>query len=327
MDRLGRWEAWFDVAGLKLRVRYAGAELRDVMLPAMAHAVAESAAAPDLEVSVWDSARSGVALPAAAGRPADHTPYGFGRVRHGGPVLSFFDPWACSLTVLDLERGGAVHWLPGAASPPDSARSAPLQALMNWWLPARERAVVHGAAVSIETGAALLLGPSSAGKSTTALACVDAGFGFLGDDLCAVTLEPAPVVHSVYCSAKLLEEDLTHFPQLAARLADLERRPLQKAIAYLNCWGRDVVQRRQPLRAVVVLAGKGLPSPELERLTPAKALRAFAPGTFLNFPGHGKSELAALGKLVARVPCYRMALAGDVGANPRVLRTLLEASA
>ena len=325
MDRVGRWDTRFEVAGLSLRVQYAAAELRDAMLPAMAHLLSESPADPDLDVWVWESARSGVTLPDAAGLPGDHTPYGLGRVRRNGPVLSFFDSWACSLTVLDLERCTGVFWLPDAASLPDSARAAPLQALLNWWLSARGRAVVHGSAVSTAAGAVLLLGASGAGKSTTALACIEAGFGYLGDDLCAVTFEPAAFVHSVYCSAKILLEDLERFPQLAAKVARPER-PARKAIACATQWGSDVVQRGWPLKAAIVLADRGLPSPELEPITAAAALRAFAPGTFLNFPGHDKTELAALAKLVTQVPCYRMGLAGDLGANPRALRRLLEAT-
>jgi hypothetical protein len=326
MDRVGRWIARFDVSGLGLRVQYAAPELRDAMLPAMAHALSDSPSDPDLDVWVWESARSGVALPPVAGLPGDHTPYGLGRVHRSGSVLSFFDHWACSLTVLDLDRRGGVFWLPDAASLPDSAHAAPLQALLNWWLPARGRAVVHGSAVSTEAGAVLLLGASGAGKSTTALACVDAGFGYLGDDLCAVTLEPAAVVHSVYCSVKVLGDDLRHFPQLAGKVVRPER-PLQKAIAYVARWGPDVVERRRPLRAAVVLLDKGRPAPELEPITAAAALRAVAPGTFLNFPGHDQSELVALGRLVTRVPCYRMGLASDRDANPRALRRLLEGSA
>jgi hypothetical protein len=322
-NRLGSRAARFEVAGLSLRVRWAGAALRDTMLPAMAHAEIEATAPPDLDVSVWDSATSGVPLPVAAGRPADHTPHGLSRVRQRDDVLSFFDPLSCTLTALDVARWRAVHWIPNATDPPDSARPAPLQALMNWWLPARGRAVVHGSGVGTAAGGVLLLGSSDSGKSTTALACVEAGFSYLGDDLCAVTLDPRPTLHSVYCSAKILDADLGRFARFADHVVNPDRRMPQKAIAYLNGWGPDIVRRQLPLRAAVVLAGRGRPAPELERLTPGKALLAVAPGIFLNFPGHDKLELAALAKLVTRVPCYRMELAADLRANPEALRRLL----
>ena len=323
-ERLGGCEARFDLAGLHLRVRFAGTELRDLMVPAMAHAAAGPTAAPDLDVTVWDSGRSGVALPAAAGVPADHTPFAFSRVPRRGSVQSLFDPWSCSLTAFDLARGSAVHWLPDAASPLGAVRSAPLQALLNWWLAARGRAAVHGSAVSAAGGAVLLLGPSGSGKSTTALACVEAGFGYLGDDLCAVTLEPVPFVHTVYGSAKLLERDVARFPRLGACIVNPERGASGKAIAYLDRRGSDVVQRGRPLRAAVVLGAKGLAAPEVRPLSSAATLRAIAPGTFMNFFGHGQSELAALAGLVARVPCYRLSLAHDTDANTAVLRALLE---
>jgi len=326
MDRLGQDVMHFDVAGLILRVRCAGPALRDLTRPSLAHA-AIAAAEPDLDVAVWDSGRSGVVLPAEAGRPADHTPYGFARVRQQGPWYSYFDPWTCSLTALDLERGEAAHWLPDGSTAPDGMRSAPFQALLNWWLPARGRAVIHGAAVGTEHGAVLLLGPSSAGKSTTALACVDSGFDYLGDDLCAITLESTAVVHRVYGSAKLLDADLARLPRLAPSVVNTERGPTQKAIVYPDRGRPDAIRLRRPLRAVLLLTAKGRPAPELEPVTAAAGLRLIAPGIFLNFPGHGQPELAALARLVAQVPCYRMGLAADLEANPRALRALLEAPA
>jgi len=326
IERRGGCESRLDLAGLHLRVRFAGAALRDLMLPAMAHAVTPRASAPDLDVAVWDSAQSGVALPTAAGIPADHTPFAFSRVPRRGSVQSLFDPWSCSLTALDLARGVAVHWLPDAARPLDAVRSAPLQALLNWWLAARGRAAVHGAGVSAAGSAVLLLGPSGSGKSTAALACVEAGFGYLGDDLCAVVLEPEPFVHAVYGSAKLVERDLERFPGLASCVVNPERGPSDKAIAYLDRRGPGVVERGRPLRATIVLGAKGLASPEILPLSPAAALRAIAPGTFMNFFGHGQSELAALARLVTRVPCYRMGLAHDIDANTAALRALLEAA-
>src|SRR5262249_4706755 len=81
---LGTSEGPLEVAGLHLRIRWAGPALRDLMWPALAHSVAEPVGLPDLDVAVWDSARSGVPLPGAAGLPADHTPYGLARVRRRG---------------------------------------------------------------------------------------------------------------------------------------------------------------------------------------------------------------------------------------------------
>ncbi len=72
------------------------------------------------------------------------------------------------------------------------------------WLASSTMQCVHGAAVALEGRAVLLVGVGGRGKSTTALACAQRGFTFLGDDLCIVeSTTGGAYVHGIYATAKL----------------------------------------------------------------------------------------------------------------------------
>src|SRR5437588_6712581 len=81
-------------------------------------------------------------------------------------------------------------------------RVGPLRPLLTWWAAANGFALVHAAAVSTGGAAVLVAGPPSAGKSTVAMACRNAGWEVLGDDYCVVEPGPPPVVHPLYGYAK-----------------------------------------------------------------------------------------------------------------------------
>jgi hypothetical protein len=292
------------------------------MSRALAHIRTEPSP-PDLDVIVWDSLQSGVPLPYEVGRPEEHVPQGLGQLR-SGPVRSLFDPLEGTLTMLDLETATAAHWLPDGSRPTERDRAAPLQGILNWWLSARGCTTVHGATLGTDSGAVILMGPSGAGKSTTALSCIEDGFYCLGDDLCALSMGEMVVAHSIYCSVKVFEHNLRHFPAFASSITNRDGLETEKAIAYLDEWRPQSLCHSLPAAAAIVLGEKGLAEPVLEHISPARALQQLAPATFLNFPGHGAAALAGLRELVTRVPCYRLGLAARHAENARALRQLIE---
>jgi hypothetical protein len=62
-------------------------------------------------------------------------------------------------------------------------------------------------------------------------------------------------------------------------------------------------------------------------LAAARALFALGPNTAMIFPEDGAGQLARLGALVRRLPCFEMDLARDLDTNPPVLRRLIESLA
>jgi hypothetical protein len=321
--RTGGREELLTLAGLNVRVKFAGDRLKAAMTRAFAHVRSEPRA-PLLDLTVWDSAGSGVTLPVEAGSLASHVRRGLGQVQQEGTVLSLFEGMDQGLSMLDLGSRTGLYWLPDAGNPAEGDRAAPLRTILNWFLPTEGRMVVHAAALATPAGAVLLFGKSGSGKSTTALACVQAGFAYLGDDFCALTMDDAITVHCLYCSGKTFERHLDDLPGFASLVTNPDRVATEKAIGYLDRANGVVIATNAKVRAAVILAGKGACAPQIERITPARALRSVAPSTMLNLPGPAGSQLAGFAALARRVPCFEMHLAEDIQANPQALRLLLQ---
>lgn len=76
----------------------------------------------------------------------------------------------------------------------------------------RGHLVLHGSAVQIDGNAVVFLGPTGAGKSTTATACYGAGYSLLDDDVVVIrTPETTPMVAPGVPQLKLTPEMSTRF--------------------------------------------------------------------------------------------------------------------
>lgn len=76
----------------------------------------------------------------------------------------------------------------------------------------RDRLVLHGSAVQVDGRAVVFLGPTGAGKSTTATACYEAGYPLLDDDVVVVRTDGAtPTVGPGVPQLKLTDEMTEQF--------------------------------------------------------------------------------------------------------------------
>ena len=66
-DRLGRYEANIQIAGHTIRLVFAGEVLHSQAMRAFSHIEAPLLVPPSLEVFVWDTVHSGVAMSSKAG--------------------------------------------------------------------------------------------------------------------------------------------------------------------------------------------------------------------------------------------------------------------
>jgi hypothetical protein len=319
----GAVDRWFEIAGGVVRLRFAGPAMVDFACRALSHLPCEAVAEPDLTVRLWDSGSTGVAIPPP--------PPQFERFRGNGAIegdeetgiRAAFVASAEALSVFDPERRTAIHWVRDAATIREYDKPAPLRLLLNWWLETRGVTLVHGAAVGGGQGAALLAGSAGAGKSTTALACLAAGLDYIADDYCAVVAEPAPTVHSIYCTGKAVTANLSLLPGLVDLAPEPDSVFEEKSIYYLGEHVPERIARERPLRAVLVPQIAGGPATRLEPASPAVALTALAPSTLFQLAHAGGGAFARLGALVRAVPCYRLLVGDRPVAAATAIRELL----
>jgi hypothetical protein len=155
--------------------------------------------------------------------------------------------------------------------------------------------------VATDRGAAIVAGRSGAGKSTTAVTCMLAGFRFLSDDACIVELDAdsGPIVHALYPRAKLETDS-------ADRLG-LERAASGEPL-FIDT---PNLTRHAPARVLLLAEVAERRATSFEAVTRAEALRTLVPASIRESGGLGGNGLQELARVVKDLPCYRLLLGSD----------------
>jgi len=320
--RVGAIEVDHRIAGRAVRLRFAGSALVDPLTAALAHVASAEPGAPDVCVDVFDAASTGVSLPAP--------PWSWDAFQARGDIDGFttetvkvaFDPGTSGLSVFDAATGRACWWVPNATQLPARESSAPLRTLFHWWFETIGLHLVHGAAVGHHGAGVLLAGAGGTGKSSTALACLQAGWSFVGDDYCVLDTRGEPAAHSVYCTAKVDDAARARLPTLAARpgieLAHRGKRLLRLWPEFAGQLAREV-----PIHAVLLPRIGAGPGSALRPASPTEVVRGIATSTMRQTPGAGASTWHAATAVARTVPAYVLTLGTDVDAIPDTSASVL----
>lgn len=311
------------IGGRAVRLRFAGAALVERVLPAFAHLPTVRSESPDLTVDLWDSVSTGTALPPPPWKAADLVARGDVVSCTGSRFRTAFFCDRQQLNVIDTARGQAVFWVRDAAAIPSWESAGPLRPILHWWAELRGRQFSHAAAVGVPSGGVLLGGPSGAGKSTTALACLQSDLLYAGDDFVLLQTDPAPYVHSLYCTGKLDAQTAARFPWLGSAIGNPQRNAQEKALLYLRHVCPARLTTGFPIRAVLLPHLTASGTPRLRELPAATALRILAPSSIFPLPCTGAASLHNLARLVRSVPCYRLELGPDHGQVTRLIERLV----
>jgi hypothetical protein len=322
----GAIERTFNVAGRTLRLSFAGGAMVSSITGALAHLTCAEAPA-DLVVHVWDSASTGVPAPAPRWRPEDHLPRGAIRGFNSARFRTANLPVMDGFSMLDSERRIAVHWDPDAARITLHERSFPLRVILAWWAAQGGLQFAHAGAVGGPKGGVLIAGGSGAGKSTAALACLASGLRLAGDDHVLLGDEPTPVVHGLYCSAKLHWEDVRRLSRLASCVVNRREPGQDKALLLLAGAFADRITARLPLDAILVPRVTGERDSSLAPASRATALAALAPSSMFLLPGDDAAAFRRIARLVRSVPAYELRSGTDLQRlAAAVARLVMEAS-
>ena len=314
------------IAETDIEIALAGEELAEILLPGF-ECHAPAIGVPRAVVGAWDAEATGFPLPSPL-RP-DHPLVRQWIVRRAGRPMAELD-WSEDAMVRVGNRYVDRHLLgvarAAALSPWEAG--APLRRGL-WWALGPEALFVHAGAVATSDGAALIMGASGSGKSTTSLACLRAGMGFLGDDYCLVRDDP-PVVHLLAATARVHHHELAHLDQLAAvatsgRAHHAEDASM-KALLYLDRVAADQLVSSAPVRVIVMPEPTDESAPRLVRLRPAQALRAAAPAALWQMHIEADRELEGLRKLVTAVPTFRLLLSRNRDENPKAVQEAISQS-
>lgn len=312
----------FALAGSVIRVYAETAPLRKHLVAALQHRVVPAVDVPDLTILAWETQPSPLSRALPEWRVMERWAVREPVRASGKNGMFFFDPIGGTVTLYDSGRSLGGAWFSDGAKPPLWIVGAPFLRLLDAWFTDRGKALCHGAAIAKHGGAALIIGPGGAGKSTLALRALDASFSYLGDDY--VLLEPAaprPVVHSVYCSGKLLAADID--AGIPARTV-VFRHPDQQGDKSLLRVGAASMLKAAPLMAVIAPSIGDNEWPRMEPLSPCDTLRTVLPAALRQLPGEEQKKLSIMAQVLT-VPCFRLHLTRDHARNLAVIDNHLSA--
>lgn len=319
-------ERHYQVADRRVSFHPAGSALIPFVTPALAHLAAEPAAA-ELRVYLYDSASTDTPFVF----PSEEVRARFER----GEVWSYrddghqlvIDPYSKTATLFDAAAAASWFWTPSAQGFSYHETSFPLRLVWRWWLEPKGIYLTHAAAVANARGAVLVAGPGGTGKSTTALACLAAGLGYVGDDFVLTRAEPSPHVYSLYCSAKMHTAQLRHFARLNNRVINPHRNRDDKALLMLGAQFGDALCMDAPLRALFIPRIRGGGATRLTPLAAPMALRQLAVGTFFVTLNANQAEMDTMAQLARTLPCYTLDLGDRFDEIPAVIREYLDRAA
>jgi hypothetical protein len=183
--------------------------------------------------------------------------------------------------------------------------------------------LLHAGAVANSDGGVLLGGSGGSGKSTSTLACIEAGFKFVSDNYVLMTGGARPVAHSIFCTAKVRPEGIRFHPRIRGMVREVDPEGEEKYVLDLN---RHMPQRlalNAPIDAVLLPRLSDSGRVAVRPTSPTQGLLALAPSTIYQLPSSRGVLLEPMSELVRRVPTYVLELGGPPDQVPPALAELL----
>ena len=246
----------------------------------------------------------------------------------GGRLVAHFGPWG--QLHIDLEHGRYTAYLTPPALDDPNILEDMLRIGLAPLLRRRGLFTIHAFAAARHGQAVLLVGGMGAGKTTTGISLLRAGWSLLSNDsplLCGegdrLTLIAYPGLLSAH------GDSLAWFPELAAVLHAPPRghghaarkRTFSAEQVYPHVWTASA----RPTAVCFPEVVPGLLASHLEPVSAAQALVTLIPQSIEDWdrPLIGQ-HLDLLGRLVEAAPAYRLCLAPDVARLPGLLARLTD---
>lgn len=318
-------EIVYDVrlAGTLIRLYFAGDALLPVILPGLATTETEVEAGCICEIHLWDSESTGIRVPPPPRPWKDFTKrgniWGFESSRY----RSAYHCGEGSINVMDRQTRQAGYWVPAPQHVPAWALAAPLRSILHWWMELNGRQLAHAASVGCDGRGVLIPGRSGSGKSSTALACLNAGMDFVSDDYVALALQPEPRMYRLYSTAKLDPGSLALYPNLAARCRTVYRPGLDKVVLFLEDGYREELKDSLRLDLALKPEITGMPETVLRTAGAIEIEQALTSETLVHLPHSSAATVEFLQRVSEEVPRAAVRLGTARASIPGVIQQAL----
>jgi hypothetical protein len=239
---------------------------------------------------------------------------------------TFYVPGVRILSCMDVESATGYSCYFDAEHLSMYEVSGPLRPLLNAVLNRRGLQIVHASAVGTPEGSLLFAGPPFSGKSTLAVSALLDGLSYQSDDLCVLSSEDAPRSFSLYNIAKLREDCLPRFPDLAPVVSSFVEDFEKKSYFYVHEQFPQQVLKVAPVRALVLTHVVPQPISRLMRATHKAGVVGLMNCTGKEIPMTGIKGEGIMFKAVNRLPIWDLLIGRD-GRSLELVHQLLERQA
>lgn len=311
------------LASHPIRIRVVGEAWANAVSSSMGHlAVSGRASAPVLTVDVWDVEAAGVPAPPLSELDPGGPPI-LMRTSADGQFVGEQRPH--SVTWLDRARERVVGFTRSARLLNLDERARPFHKMLSTWLESRGVQFVHSGLITHGEKGILFVGNGGAGKSTSSIACLRAGMGYLGDDFIGLGLEEGRFVgHGLYASCLLNIHHIERFPDLKplghAPYHDFE----DKFVLYLSEAFPGGIRRRVAVNALMMPRVVDAEVTTFKPAARAAALMAIAPTSVMFLARPNRAAFERLTQLVQNTPAYWLELGRRVDLIPNAVRALAD---
>ena len=314
-------ESFYTFAGQSVRIRIIGRTLANNITQPFSHLQTARSASPtpQLTIDLWDENETGIHLSRVSHDNSDWT-----EITATSPDQRFvgqrrLHTFAC-LDRITNHIIGSISWHEQISV---YERAKPLARLLLEWCNDYGVQVIHAGLVVHQGQGILFVGKSGAGKSTSALACLCAGFGYLSEDF--VGLQRLPdgsfLGHSLYNSVFLETGHLTRFPSLLSYI--IKGRPdEEKSVVLLSQAFPERLRRVVSIRVLLIPRIARARESKIYPASKAQALLALGPSSLFQIHSRRTYSFDNLTQLVEQVPCYWLELGCDLSSIPRCVEEL-----
>lgn len=316
------------IAGVPIRLRFAGEELLEAIHPPFAH-LDVAGVAPEAEICVFEGRRSGVEAPAMPGAMPTAGEAANPIARYQGEDATILAGLRTGELTAGLGDGSStVLYVPDPAGIPASDWVGRFRGALMLVLAPRGLRLLHAGAVGGGGRGALISGRSGSGKTTLSVACALAGMEICADDYVVLGEGESPVVYALQSTAAVSEDSARMLglegpsPPAAGPRARLGSPP--KAPVDLGPLAAAGLTPQMETGALVVPLRSDRAEPALRSASAARGLQSLAPSTVFQQLPRDDGLLAAMARLVSRLECFELELSADMEANAAAVQEVVD---